>query len=55
MTRPLNDQADRSAADPEPRDPAVEFLSALQPVEPMVRRRAFAALLRAVVSEGQAR
>ncbi len=54
MTRPPDDAAARPATDG-PRDPAVDFLSALQPREPMVRRRAFAALLRAVVTEGQGR
>jgi hypothetical protein len=32
-------------------DAAVEFLSSLQPEDPAVRRRAFAALLRAVARE----
>ena len=31
-------------------DPAVEFLAALLPREPAVRKRAFSALLRAVVA-----
>lgn len=36
-------------------DPAVEFLTSLAPQDPMVRRRAFTALLRAVVNEGSVR
>ena len=55
MTRPTEDAGNRLAAEQEQRDPAVDFLSALQPTDPMVRRRAFAALLRAAVNEGQTR
>lgn len=55
MTTPTNAGAQRSGGERGASDPAVEFLSSLQPNEPMLRRRVFAALLRAVVSEGQGR
>lgn len=53
MTSPTDPSA--SSAPEEAADPAVTFLTALAPTEPMVRRRAFSALLRAVVTEGQTR
>lgn len=40
-----------STAPTPPADPAVDFLAPLLPVEPTVRKRAFGALLRALVSE----
>lgn len=38
-----------------PEDPAVEFLASLLPREPAVRKRAFSALLRAMISDRSAR
>jgi hypothetical protein len=51
----MDNLTDGTAAEKGQSDPAVEFLTALQPRDRDSRRRAFAALLRAVVSEGQAR
>lgn len=55
MAQPHSSQQPSAAERPAQDDSAVEFLAAIAPADKAVRRRAFAALLRAVTRETQPR